>query len=77
MEEKRKDLAAQQQKKLIYKIVAVLNDLHPSMYYAATTEVAYHVDEYIKAGKGLSHTESELLNGLGRNDIQMILSLHS
>ena len=77
MEEKRKDLEAEQQKKLIYKLVAKLNDLHPSLYYSATSEVAYHVDEYIKAAKGLSRSELELLKGLSRHDIQMILSLHN
>lgn len=77
MQEKRKDLEASRQKELVYRIVGELNELHPSLYYAATSEVAYQIEEHVLAGKGLSHDESELLKGLSRNDIQMILSLHN
>ena len=77
MEEKRKDLEAAKQKELIYRIVSQLNELYPSLYYAATSEIAYQVEEAILAGQGLNHDESQLLKGLSRNDIQMILSLHN
>ncbi len=77
MEEKRKDLEASRQKELIYRIVSELNELHPSLYYAATSEIAYQVEAAILAGQGLNHDESQLLKGLSRNDIQMILSLHN
>lgn len=82
MEEKHKDLIASKQKELINTIVARLSELHPSFYYSATSEIAYEIELYIKngdgsSGQGLSHDETELLKDLSRNDIQMILSLHS
>jgi len=77
VEEKRKDLEASRQKELIYRIVSELNELYPSLYYAATSEIAYQIEEAISAGQGLNHAESQLLKGLSRNDIQMILSLHN
>jgi hypothetical protein len=77
MEEKRKDLIASKQKQLINTIVAKLSQLHPSFYYSATSEIAYEIERYIKQADGLSHDEIEVLKGLSRNDIQMILSLHS
>jgi hypothetical protein len=77
MEEKRKDLIASKQKQLINTIVAKLSQRHPSFYYSATSEIAYEIELYIKQADGLSHDELEVLKGLSRNDIQMILSLHS
>jgi hypothetical protein len=77
MEEKRKDLTASKQKQLINTIVARLSELHPSFYYSATSEIAYEIELYIGNGDGLSHDETEILKGLSRNDIQLILSLHS
>ena len=77
MEEKRKDLIASKQKDLMNSIVAKLSEQHPSLYYSATSEIAYEVERYIKNGEGLNRDEMDALQGLSRNDIQMILSLHS
>jgi hypothetical protein len=77
MEEKHRDLIASKQKSLINTVVARLSELHPSLYYSSTSEIAYEIERYIGSGDGLSHDETELLKGLSRNDIQMILSLHN
>ena len=77
MEEKRKDLIASKQKELVSNIVTKLSELHPSFYYSSTSEIAYEVERYIKNGEGLNREEMDSLQGLSRNDIQMILSLHS
>jgi hypothetical protein len=77
MEEKHRDLIASKQKSLINTIVAKLSELHPSLYYSSTSEIAYEVERYISSGDNLKHDETEVLKGLSRNDIQMILSLHN
>ena len=77
MEEKHKDLIAVKQKALLTSIVATLNELHPSFYYSSTSEIAYEIERYVIDGSGLLHDEVELLKGLSRHDIQMMLSLHS
>lgn len=77
MEEKHKDLIASKQKKLLADIIAKLNESHPSFYYLSTSEIAYEIEQYIQRGDGLNRDELEALKSLKRNDIQMILSLHS
>lgn len=77
MEEKRRDLIVSKQKSLINDIVAKLSELHPSFYYSPTSEIAYEIHQYIQGGEGLSRDEIDILIELSRNDIQMILSLHS
>lgn len=77
MEEKHRDLVAVKQKELIRSIVTKLNELHPAFYYSSTSEIAYEIEQYVKGGNRLSHEDTELLKNLSRNDIQMILSLHS
>jgi hypothetical protein len=77
MEEKHKDLVAVKQRELLTSIVLRLNELHPSFYYSPTSEIAYEIERYVKAGNGLLHDEVELLKGLTRHDIQMMLSLNS
>jgi len=61
MEEKHKDLIASKQKSLINTIVAKLSELHPSLYYSSTSEIAYEIERYINSGDGLSHDETEVL----------------
>lgn len=77
MEEKRKDLVATRQKELLNMIVAKLSDINPSFYYSATSEIAYEIEQYIQRAEGLSRDELDVLKPLSRNDIQIILSLHS
>ena len=77
MEDKQRDLIVNKQRQLLNAIVVRLNELNPSFYYLSTSEVAYEIEQYVQQTKELTRDEIELLNGLSRNDIQMILSLHS
>lgn len=77
MEEKRKDLIASKQKSLINAIVSKLSEQHPSFYYSPTSEIAYEIEQYIHRGESLTRDDIDVLKPLSREDIQMILSLHS
>ena len=77
MEEKHRDLIVNKQRQLLNVIVVRLNELNPSFYYLSTSEVAYEIEQYVQQAKELTRNEIELLSGLSRNDIQMILSLHT
>lgn len=77
MEEKRKDLTATKQKRLLNQVIAELNQSNPSFYYFSTSEISYEIELYIKSGGNLKRNELELLSGLNRNDIQMILSVNT
>ena len=76
MEEKHKDLKSVKQKKLLQKIVEKLSSEHPDLYYMATTDVAAAIEDYIEEPAKLSADEKELMKGLDRHDIQVLLSLH-
>jgi len=77
MEEKHKDLISTRQRELLNSIVIKLSEIEPSFYYASTSEIAYEIERYLQRGEDLNRDEVDLLKGLDRNDIQMILSLHN
>ena len=77
MEEKRKDLTASKQREYLTTIITELNKIDPSFYYASTSEIAYQIELYIQQGNNLGREELQALSNLDRNQIQMILSLHS
>lgn len=77
MEEKHKNLINSQQKELLNNIVARLNESHPSFYYLSTIEIAAEIKKYILESGNLSHDDSELMKGLSREDIQILLSFHN
>lgn len=77
MEEKRRDLIVTKQRQLLNQIVAKLNQTNPSFYYSSTSEIAYEIEQFVEKGEGLSRDEIDVLEGLSRGDIQMILSLHN
>lgn len=75
MEQKRHELKSQKQRKLLEDIVARLASEHPSFYYLPTVEVAAKIEQVIRTGDQLSVEQRELLEGLGRRDIQILLSI--
>ena len=76
MEEKRKNLINTQQKRIISEAVAALNESHPSFYYLSTIEIAAEIKKYFHTAGRLSVEDCELVNKLGRRDIQILLSIH-
>lgn len=76
MEDKRKDLKAEKQRQLLEKVVAKLARQHPSFYYLPTVEIAAKIEQYLSADGNLTVEEKDLTRGLGRRQIQILLSLH-
>ncbi len=75
MEETHKNLKSAQQKKLLQKIVKRLSIEQPDLYYMATTDIAAAIEDYAAQPAKLAIDEKELLKGLGRHDIQLLLSV--
>ena len=75
MEEKRKDLAGERQKRLLGKLVEDLSGEEPELYYQPTSSIAQLLHERIRTGGRLSKEERELLTELSERDIEVLLSL--
>ena len=76
LEEKRKDLDSERQKKLLQKLVEELSHSDPDLYYRPTSEIAAAIEAHIKKGARLSKEDRTLLQRLSLRDIQVLLSLH-
>lgn len=76
MEEKRKDLTSEKQKRLLQDLVREISREKIDFYYRSTGDVAYELESYIKGKSNLSVTDRTLLEPLSRQDIQILLSLH-
>ncbi len=77
MEKSRQELKAEKQRRLLEQIVGRLADEHPSFYYLSTVDVAAKIEEYIGTGAKLSAEQQELMRGLDRRALQMLLSVQS
>lgn len=76
LQEKRKDLDVERQKRLLTRLVEELSRSDPELYYRSTSEVAAQIEGLIgKAGR-LSPEDRQLLMRLSRRDIEVLLSLH-
>ncbi|MEO0882217.1 MAG: hypothetical protein AAFY34_05750 [Pseudomonadota bacterium] len=76
MEDKRKDLDSEKQKKLLERLVGELSRSHQDFYYRSTSEVAFLIKTHIDNDAELSVDERALLAPLSQHDIQIKLSLH-
>ena len=77
MEEKRKDLEAERQKRVIARIVEELSASSPDFYYQSTSVIAAQIETYVsQGGGGLNQDDRALLKGLSKRDIEIVLSLH-
>lgn len=76
LQEKRDDLSAEKQKRLLQRLLNDLTRSRPDLYYQATTEVARHIREYIQDGAITQPEERVLLEQLSACDIEVLLSLH-
>ncbi|MEM7663154.1 MAG: hypothetical protein AAF292_12980 [Pseudomonadota bacterium] len=75
MDEKRKDLDSERQKKLLLGLVSDLSASHPEFYYQSTIEIASLLKDHIDSNAKLSVEDKALLAPLSRHDIQLRLSL--
>ncbi|WP_170334464.1 hypothetical protein [Ruegeria arenilitoris] len=76
LEEKRKDLDSEKQKKLLFRLVDELSRSSPDLYYRSTSEIAAYLEAYIRKGAKLSAYDRALLTRLSRRDLEVLLSLH-
>ncbi len=75
MEEKREDLEAEKQVKLLRQLTEELSRQSPDFYYKSTSEIAFMIKDYIKKGATLDQDDRALLERLSAHDIQLRLSL--
>ena len=76
MEEKRKNLESEKQKRLLQRLVGELSHSRQDFYYRSTSEIAFLIKGYISGDANLSVEERGLLAPLSESDIQIRLSLH-
>ncbi|MEM9130022.1 MAG: hypothetical protein AAGA97_09920 [Pseudomonadota bacterium] len=76
LEEKRKDLDSEKQKKLLQRLVEELSHRDTDFYYRSTSEIAASLKGYIDVDAQLITEEKALLAKLTQRDIEVILSLH-
>lgn len=76
LEEKRKDLIAEKQRKLIASIVEELSRQSPEFYYQSTSAIAAQIQRQVKESKTLTQDDRALLAPLSQRDIEIRLSLH-
>ncbi|WP_170464915.1 hypothetical protein [Ruegeria arenilitoris] len=75
LEDKRKDLVSEKQKQLLERLVIELSRTRGDLYYQSTSEVAAQLERHIQSGANLLDVEKDLIGGLSRRDIEIILSL--
>ncbi|MEM9854688.1 MAG: hypothetical protein AAF841_09585 [Pseudomonadota bacterium] len=76
MEEKRKDLDAERQKRLLRAMVDEVSRGYPDLYYQPTSQIALIIHGHIRDGAKLRADDKELLLRLSERDIEVLLSLH-
>ncbi|MEM9009969.1 MAG: hypothetical protein AAGE18_01995 [Pseudomonadota bacterium] len=76
LREKRTDLDAEKQKKLLQRLVDELSRSDVDFYYRPTTEIASVLKTRIDDDESLLVEEKALLQRLTQRDIEVLLSLH-
>lgn len=76
LQDKRKDLDSEKQKRLLHRLVEELSAAEPDLYYRPTSEIAAVLKKHIDTDSGLHTEEKKLLEKLTQRDIQVVLSLH-
>ncbi|MCT8162126.1 hypothetical protein [Pseudoruegeria sp. SHC-113] len=76
LQDKRSDLDAEKQKKLLQRLVGELSTLRPDLYYQPTSVIAEEMEAFIDGEAKLYAEERVLLKRLTKRDIEVLLSLH-
>lgn len=76
LEEKRKDLDSEKQKRLLLRLVEELSQSSPDLYYRSTSEIAAYLETYIRGDAQLTVDDRALMTRLSRRDLEVLLSLH-
>lgn len=70
------DLKKDQQKRAIDEVLKKLARQDPSTYYLSAIQIAEQVKNAVDSGEGINQESCELLKGLSKWDIQMLMSFH-
>ncbi|MGB0452915.1 MAG: hypothetical protein ACPGJV_04300 [Bacteriovoracaceae bacterium] len=73
---RRDELIVEGQKKVLDQVVYELSQQDQSLYYVDSSTIAQIIVEYIEEGK-LNEQDLELVKGLSRKDILVLLSYNS
>lgn len=76
LQEKRKDLDGERQRKLLDRLVGQLSRSDHDLYYRSTSDIALRLEGYIAEEADLTVDDRALLMRLSRRDIQLLLSLN-
>lgn len=76
LQDKRKDLEGERQKRLLQKLVDQMSRQQPDLYYLSTSEIALRLQQHIDKGVGFDPEDRALLQRLDKRDIAVLLSLH-
>ncbi|MEM6303297.1 MAG: hypothetical protein AAF744_01160 [Pseudomonadota bacterium] len=76
LQDKRSDLTAEKQKKLLTRLVSELSAKHGDLYYQPTSAIAMLVKGYIEKDAGLNADEHALVDHLSQRDLEVLLSLN-
>ena len=76
LQEKKKDLDGEKQKKLLLKLLEKLSAENGDLYYQSSSVVAGQIREYAQEGSNLNADERALLAPLTQRDIEVLLALH-
>lgn len=74
MEEKRKDLTAEKQKKLVQQLLEEMSAGDPNFYYLATSQVAIRLHAFIRDDAKLPQEDRAIMMPLTQKDLQVLLS---
>ncbi|MEL6914945.1 MAG: hypothetical protein AAFP13_10630 [Pseudomonadota bacterium] len=74
LEEKRVDLEAEKQKRLLARMVETMTREHADLYYQPTSQIALVLHQDISKGAGLTLDEKGLVDKLSSRDIEVLLS---
>lgn len=75
LEEKRKDLDGEKQKRLLQRLVGELSAQGGDVYYQPTSVIAAMIKDYVQTDAKLAADDKALLTRLSQRDIEVLLSL--
>lgn len=76
LEDKRKDLASEKQKRLLQRLVEELSQTDRDLYYRSTADIAAMIERHVAQADTLNAEDRALMQRLSRRDIEVLLSLH-
>ena len=80
LEEKRKDLESEQQKRIIMQLVQELSQTHPDFYYHSAAVIARLLKDYMDSNSEfwrnakLFKEERDVMKRMSQKDIEVVLS---